>query len=205
MCHWRYRCKVPLLMCLLAAWWCACGQETAQPSESSAEAADRERSAGFAVDTVGVLDLAEADTLNQDRGLTMVETTIAMPPEADGGEVWGWEFMARSLRPVKLIVVRFDQKREQFELVGESGSVVPRQVGVNFFRLREPIPVRSRDMFGIVQPEEGVIPFRKVFNWKAMITAKPFERPMMRRDRFGVYGWRYAVRVFWKRPQEANP
>lgn len=190
---------------LLAAWWCACGQESAQQTESPADAVAQAHSAGFAVDTVGVLDLTEADTLNLDRGLTMVETTITMPPESDGGEVWAWEFMARSLRPVKLIVVRFDQQKEQFELVGESGVVVPRQIGANFFRLREPIPIRYRDMFGIIQPEEGVIPFRKVFNWKAMVTARPFERPLMRRDRFGVYGWRYAVRVFWRRQQEANP
>ena len=53
-------------------------------------------------------------------------------------------------------------------------------------------------MFGIIQPEEPAIPFKKIFSWKTFITMHPFERPLMRRDRFAVYGWRYSVRVFWR-------
>jgi hypothetical protein len=160
--------------------------------------------AGARVDTVGILNLADADTLNQDQGLTIVETTFSFPPEASGGEVFAWEFNARELRPVKLLIVRFDQGKDNIELVGESELVVPRQVGLNRFVLREPIPIQARDFYGIYQPEAGAIPFKKIRNWKALITAKPLTRPWMKRDVFSMYGWQYALRVFWRKEQPAQ-
>ncbi len=183
---------------LLLCWLVACGEQPPPPIQEEDPVA-RLLAAGVQVDTVGVLDLAEADTLNLDQGLTIVETTVSFPPEAGDGEVFAWEFYAQELRPVKLIIVRFDQKRDLLELVGESEMVVPRQKGPNHFLLREPIPVRHRDLFGIIQPEEGAVPFKKVRNWHTLITARPFTRPLMRRDLFSMYGWRYAVRVFWRK------
>jgi hypothetical protein len=47
--------------------------------------------------------------------------------------------------------------------------------------------------------KKGAIPFRKVSNWKALISAKPFERPYLDRTPFAMYGWRYGTRVFWRR------
>ena len=88
--------------------------------------------------------------------------------------------------------------REHFELVGESELVIPKKTGSNRFLLREPIPIGRGFMYGLLQPEEPVVPFTKVRNWKAMLTLRPFERPLMRRDRFSVYGWRYSVKVFWR-------
>lgn len=185
----------PLL--LLAGWLASCGERPQPPPEEDPVA--RLAASGVQVDTVGVLNLAEGDTLNLDRGLTIVETTISFPREAEDGEVFAWEFYAQELQPVKLIIVRFDQKRDNLELVGESEMVVPRQKGPNRFLLREPIPVKYRDLFGLIQPEEGAIPFRKVFNWHTLITVKPFTRPLMQRELFSMYGWRYAVRVFWRK------
>ena len=38
--------------------------------------------------------------------------------------------------------------------LGESETVIPRQVGINRFVLREPIPLGFRYMYGIIQPQE---------------------------------------------------
>lgn len=187
---------------LLAVAWsalvlAACGgDKEAPPPPPLPDPVEAARQAGYTVDHVGVNDIAEGDTLNGDAGLTLVESTVSFPPAAAGGEVFAWEFYAESLKPVKLTVWR--EEGDRFELVGESELVVPRQLGPNRLRLREPIPIEPRDKFGIYQPEEGVVPFRKVKNWKAMITAQPFRRPFMPRDLFSVYGWRYAVRVYWR-------
>ena len=54
---------------------------------------------GWNVDTVGVANIAEGDTINLDVGLTIIETTRIFPPEANGGEVFAWEFEARELTP----------------------------------------------------------------------------------------------------------
>lgn len=148
------------------------------------------------VDTVGARNLAEGDTTSGERGLVIIETTRTF----GDGEAVGWEFQASQIRPVKLIVVRADPEREQFELVGESETVVPRRKGINRFVLPEPIPVTRGCMFGLVVPEEESIPFAVVPNWKTLITTHALERPLMRRDHFATYGWRYSVRVFWRRP-----
>jgi hypothetical protein len=183
-----------LLGCLLAG----CGGGGQAPAGDQPDPV-AQAAATALVDTVGILALADADTLNQDQGLTIVETTFSFPPEAAGGEVFAWEFQAQELRPVKLLIMRFDQRRDNLELVGESEMVVPRQKGPNRFALREPIPIRPRDFYGIYQPEAGAVPFKKVYNWKTLITAKPLARPWMGRDLFSMYGWRYALRVFWRK------
>ena len=54
-------------------------------------------------------------------------------------------------------------------------------------------------------PGEGTIPFRKVRNWKMLISQQPLERPFIDRKPFAMYGWRYGVRVFWRRAADANP
>lgn len=189
------RLAVLSLVLLLAG----CGGNPQPPADNQLDPVAQARAAGASVDTVGVLNLADADTLNQDQGLTIVETTISFPPEAAGGEVFAWEFEARELRPAKLLIMRFDQARDNLELVGESEMVVPRQTGSNRFALREPIPIRPHDFYGIYQPEAGTVPFKKVFNWKTLITIKPLVRPWMKRDLFSMYGWRYALRVFWRK------
>ena len=171
----------------------ACGEQPAQRQDVVQE----EWEAG-AVDTVGANNLAEGDTIHTESGLTIIERARFFGPDAANGEVFAWEFYAQRLGPVKLIIVRFGAGEEYFELVGESQTVIPKQIGVNRFVLREPIPVGFKYMFGVIQPEEPVIPFKKIFNWKAFITTRPFERPLMRRDRFAVYGWRYSVRVLWR-------
>lgn len=189
------RLGILLLGCLLAG----CGGGSQPPADNQPDPVAQARAAGAVVDTVGLLDLAEADTLNGDQGLTIVETTISFPAAAAGGEVFAWEFNARELRPVKLLVMRFDQTKDNLELVGESELVVPRQQGPNRFSLREPIPIKPHDFYGIYQPEAGTIPFKKVLNWKTLITPKPLTRPWMKRDLFSMYGWRYALRVFWRK------
>lgn len=186
----------PLLALLLAG----CGGNS-PPAENQPDPVVQAAAAGARVDTVGILDLAQADTLNQDEGLTIVETTVSFPPEAVDAEVFAWEFYAEELRPVKLLIMRFDANRDNLEMVGESELVVPRQKGPNRFALREPIPIRPRDLYGIYQPEAGAIPFKKVHNWKTLITIKPLTRPWMKRDLFSMYGWRYALRVFWRKEQ----
>ncbi|MBI2502716.1 MAG: hypothetical protein HYW07_05730 [Candidatus Latescibacteria bacterium] len=177
----------------------SCGGSPQPPADTQPDPVARMAAEGAYVDTVGLRNLAEADTLNEDQGLTIVETTVSFPPEAGGGEVFAWEFNARELRPVKLLIMRFDQGKNNLELVGESELVVPRQKGPNRFVLREPIPIRPRDLYGIYQPEAGAIPFKKVHNWKTLITIKPLVRPWMKRELFAMYGWRYALRVFWRK------
>lgn len=190
---------------LLGFLLAGCGGSSQPPADNQPDPVAQARAAGALVDTVGVLDLAEADTLNQDQGLTIVETTIGFPPAAAGGEVFAWEFNAQELRPVKLLIMRFDQEKDNLELVGESELVVPRQRGSNRFGLREPIPIRPHDLYGIYQPEAGAIPFKKILNWRALITSKPLARPWMKRELFSMYGWRYALRVFWRKEQQAPP
>ena len=194
------RLEALLLGCLLAG----CGGNSQPPGDNRPDPVARAVAEGAEVDTVGMRNLAEADTLNEDQGLTIVETTVSFPPEAEGGEVFAWEFNARELRPVKLLIVRFDQAKDNLELVGESEMVVPRQQGLNRFALREPIPIKPHDFYGLYQPEAGAIPFKKVINWKALITAKPLARPWMKRELFSMYGWRYALRVFWRK-EKATP
>lgn len=186
---------------LLGGLLAGCGG-SGQPADNQPDPVVQAAAEGARVDTVGILTLADADTLNQDQGLTIVETTFSFPPEAAGGEVFAWEFYAQELRPVKLLIMRFDQARDNLELVGESEMVVPRQKGSNRFALREPIPIRPRDFYGIHQPEAGTVPFKKVYNWKTLITIKPLTRPWMRRNQFSMYGWRYALRVFWRKEKE---
>ena len=175
----------------------ACGEQQTQHRDTASEARLEPGEAGK-VDTVGVNNLAEGDTIHTESGLTIIERTRFFGPDSNNGEVFAWEFYAQRLGPVKLVIVRFDQGREYFELVGESQTVIPKKIGVNHFVLREPIPVGFRYLYGIIQPEEPVIPFKKIFNWKTFITSRPFERPLMRRDRFAMYGWRYSVRVLWR-------
>lgn len=156
------------------------------------------QAAGWQVDTVGVNNIAEGDTINLDAGLTIIETTRIFPPEADGGEVFAWEFEARELTPVKLIIVRAVEGRS-FELLGESPMVIPRRRGTNRFELPEPIPLRFPCLFGIYMPEKGAIPFRKIHNWKTLISSRPLDRPFIDRAPFAMYGWRYGARVFWRK------
>jgi len=158
------------------------------------------QAAGWDVDTVGVVNLAEGDTINLDEGLTIIETTRIFPPEADEGAAFAWEFQAQSLNPVKLLIVRAVDGARSFEILGESPMVVPRQLGANRFELPEPIPLKYPCMFGIYMPEAGTVPFRKVTNWKSLIAMRPLERPFIDRTPFSMYGWRYGVRVFWRRP-----
>ncbi|MEE2658094.1 MAG: hypothetical protein VX733_06275 [Candidatus Latescibacterota bacterium] len=154
--------------------------------------------AGWAVDTVGVRNITEADTINLDTGLTIVETTRSFPMSARGGEVFAWEFYAETLNPVKLLILAPAEDRG-FELVGESPLVVPPRPGVHRIALPEPIPVDFRYKFAIFMPEASSVPFRKVLNWKTLIRQSPFERPYTAREGFSMYGWRYAVRVFWRK------
>jgi hypothetical protein len=179
-------------------WGCQTEQEAGPDSVAIAQAA------GLQVDTVGVSNLAEGDTLNLDAGLTVIETTRIFPPSADGGEVFAWEFEARELTPVKLLIVRAVDGSKNFELLGESPMVVPRQLGANRFQLPEPIPLQYPCLFGIYMPEKGAVPFRKVRNWKALISARPFERLNIDRAHFSMYGWRYGVRVFWRKTAEQD-
>ena len=182
---------------LLAGLLCACAGEERSSEDATARQPLTEE--WGQVDTVGVVNIAEGDTSSGYSGLTLIETTRRFGGD---GEVVGWEFFARELNPVKLIIVRRADSDEYFELVGESETIIPRKRGVNRFALREPIPVGFRYMFGVVQPEEPTIPFRKVLNWQTLISTRPLERPLMRKDRFVVYGWRYSVRVFWRRSND---
>ena len=180
---------------LLSLGIAACSEAPA-PEPAPPDLVAQALEAGVQVDTVGVRNLAEGDTLNTMAGLTIIDRQMTFPPTAEDGEVFAWEFYAESLKPVKLIIVR--RNADQFELIGESPMVIPRHIGANRLTLPEPIPIRWRDMYGIFQPEVGPVPFRKIQSWKTLISAGPFQRPFTSRDRFAVYGWRYAVRVFWR-------
>jgi len=179
----------------LLLWGCGGGGTQDAPSDDPVVHA---YAAGWHVDTVGVNNIAEGDTINLDVGLTIIETTRIFPPEADGGEVFAWEFEARELTPVKLLIVRAVDGGKDFELLGESPMVVPRQLGANRFELPEAIPLQYPCLFGLYMPEKGAIPFRKVRNWKTLISTGPFQRPYIHRSKFAMYGWRYGVRVFWR-------
>ncbi len=145
---------------------------------------------GWHVDLVGVKNLAEGDMINLDAGLTIIETTRIFPREVDGGEVFAWEFEARALTPVKLLIVRAVDGSKNFEILGESPMTVPRQLGINRIELPEPIPLQYPCLFALHMPESGSIPFRKVRNLKALISSKPFGRPYIDRSPFAMYGWR---------------
>lgn len=173
-----------------------CGNN--EPAVPLPDPVAKAQQAGWQVDTVGVNHIAEGDTINLDAGLTIIETTRIFPPHADGGEVFAWEFEARELTPVKLLIVRAVDGARNFELLGESPMVVPRNLGANRFELPEPIPLQFPCLFGIYMPEKAAIPFRQVQNWKALISAQPFDRPYIDRSPFAMYGWRYGVRVFWR-------
>jgi hypothetical protein len=193
----------PWALCaVLFAMMMACGDEP--PANDSPPASpdpvDAALVAGFAVDTVGVRDLAEGDTLNLDPGLTIIETTVKFP---ERGEVFAWEFNAETMNPVKLLVVRWKDSRARLELIGESPTVIPERLGLNRIQLPEPIPVRRRDMMGIYMKEAGTVPFRKITSWKTLIMPRPLERPYTRRELFTMYGWRYGVRAFWRKPNDS--
>jgi len=181
---------------LLIVGFGACGQQSQVPQVVD-DPVEKELAAGTQVDSLGTNVIAEGDTINMDTGLTVIERQVTFPPQVRG-EIFAWEFYAKTVGPLKLIVVRFDEDREHFLLVGESQTVVPAQLGANRLALREPIPVRYGDMIGLFQPEEGVVPFKKIHNHKTFITAKPFSRAPLPRSQFSVYGWRYGYRVFYR-------
>jgi hypothetical protein len=187
---------------LLALVLGACAEPASGPQED--EFARLVAQEGAPIDTLGVVNLAQGDTLSNHPGLVIVDRQLTFPPEAESGEVFAWEFYATQLNPIKLIIVRFDDSGEYLELVGESEMVVPARRGSNRYVLREPIPIHFGCMMGIVQPEEATIPFRKVFNYKTLIAARPLERPLMRRDLFAMYGWRYSLRVFWRKEKKED-
>lgn len=150
------------------------------------------------VDTVGWGNIARADSLIDHEGLTFIETTLRFPSEANQGEVFAWEFYARRMTPIKLLIMKYESSQEFLELVGESETILPKQIGFNRIILKEPIPISRGYMFGVLQPEAPAIPFEKVSNWRTLLTAKKLQRPIMRRDRFTMYGWRFAARVLWR-------
>ena len=185
------------LLWTLAALGLACAEPP--PSERDAdEFAHLLTQEGVYVDSVGVRNLAQGDTLVDHAPLVAIETTVKIPSTADGGEVFAWEFYAEELNPVKLIIVRDHADGEHFEIVGESETFVPARTGTNRHVLREPIPIRFKDMIGFMQPAAATLSFRNVKGWKTLIAARPLERPLMRRDHFAMYGWRYSLRVFWR-------
>jgi hypothetical protein len=192
------RALLAALLAGAAAGLLACG--SAEAPAPQADPVSLAAGDGWLIDTVGVRDISEGDTLNLDENLTIIETTRIFPREADEGEVFAWEFEAREMTPVKLLIVHAQDRAQTFELLGESPMVVPRRLGPNRFELPEPIPLKYPSLVGLYMPEKGAVPFRKVPNWKTLITAQPFERPFIDRTPFSMYGWRYGVRVFWRRP-----
>ena len=193
----------PWLIWALAALGSACAEPP--PSERAADEFHRLLTQeGVHVDSGGVRNLAQGDTLVDYAPLVAIETTVMLPRQAAGGEVFAWEFYAEQLNPIKLLIVRDHGDGDHYEIVGESETFVPARKGVNRHVLREPIPVRFKDMIGFVQPAEATVPFRKVNGWKTLIAGRPLERPLMRRDRFAMYGWRYSLRVFWRVAEEGQ-
>ena len=189
-----------LALCALLA---ACGDTPGLERDSSPPSNDAVATAlaaGFAVDTVGVCNLAEGDTLNLDEGLTIVETTVRIPEK---GEVFAWEFNAQTMNPVKLLIVRWKDSRTRLELIGEGPTVIPGRLGPNKIQLPEPIPVLRGDMMAIYMPEAGTIPFLKIKSWKTLIMPRALERPYTRRELFTMYGWRYGARAFWRKMEQA--
>ena len=159
---------------------------------------------GMRVDTVGVRDLTQSDTLSDYPGVVIIDRQFTFQPGAEGGEVFAWEYYAQALNPIKLIVVKFEESGEFIEIIGESEMIVPEHKGLNRHVLHEPIPIALGCMMGLVQPQESAIPFRNLRGYKTLITARPFQRPLMRRDAFAMYGWRYALRVFWRQKEKDN-
>ncbi len=182
--------------------WVACGGDSAPQSNPAWDALFVQE--GMRVDTVGVRNLADHDTLSEHSGIVIIDRQFTFPPDAIGGEVFAWEYYAQELKPIKLIVGKFEESGEFVEIIGESEMVVPEKKGLNRHILREPIPIFQGCMMGLVQPQGGVIPFRKLTGYKTLITARPFQRPLMRRDAFAMYGWRYALRIFWRQKAKDN-
>ena len=75
----------------LLLWGCGDAQEV--PSTDPVVAAFE---AGWNVDTVGVANIAEGDTINLDVGLTIIETTRILPP---GRVVIGRHISANIIEP----------------------------------------------------------------------------------------------------------
>ena len=159
---------------------------------------------GMRVDTVGVRSMADHDTVSEHSGLVIIDRQFTFPPDAIGGEVFAWEYYAQELNPIKLIIGKFEESGEFIEIIGESEMIVPEKSGLNRHVLREPIPIFQGCLIGLVQPQGPTIPFRKLTGYKTLITARPFQRPLMRRDAFAMYGWRYALRVFWRQKEKDN-
>lgn len=178
---------------LVALAACSCGGGQSQPGDDVDEATWS--AAVGQADTVGVRNLAEGDTTSGYSGLVAIQVSRGF----DEGQAVAWEFQACELAPVKLIVVRLDREGNRFELQGESQTVVPRHLGTNRFLLPEPIPVGRRCFAGLVFTEKESVPFSKVQNWETLITTKPLQRPYMTREEFATYGWRYSMRVLWRR------
>ncbi|MEE3233556.1 MAG: hypothetical protein VX294_05260 [Candidatus Latescibacterota bacterium] len=154
--------------------------------------------ADLSIDTVGVRNVASFDSSSSHQGLVIIDRQYTFPNMAAGGEVFAWEFYAESIDPIKLIMVKFDDSGDLFEMIGESATIVPSTIGVNRHILREPIPISKGCMMGLLQPKGGTIPFSKIRGYRTFIAARELERPFMKRDLFAMYGWRYAMRVFWR-------
>ena len=150
------------------------------------------------IDTVGARNLSKFDSSSSHEGLVIIDRQYTFPTSSDGGEVIAWEFYAESKAPVKLILVKFNDSKEMFEIIGESETLVPKNIGINRHILKEPIPIFMGCMMGLVQTKGGTIPFRKIRGYRTFIADRELERPFMRRDVFAVYGWRYNMRVFWR-------
>ena len=172
-------------------------------SENNTASIDSEWEALFSqtdvmIDSVGARNLSKFDSSSSHEGLVIVDRQYTFPPNSAGGEVVAWEFYAESKAPVKLILVKFNDSKEMFEIIGESATLVPKNIGINRHILKEPIPIFMGCMMGLVQKKGGTIPFRKIRGYRTFIAGRDLERPFMRRDVFAVYGWRYNMRVFWR-------
>jgi hypothetical protein len=181
---------------LLFVFFTGCSEENTGSTNSEWEALFSQ--ADVSIDTVGVRNVARFDSISNHQGLVIVDRQYTFPDTAAGGEVFAWEFYAESIDPIKLIMVKFDDSGELFELIGESATIVPSKIGVNQHILREPIPIFKGCMMGLLQPKGGTIPFSKIRGYRTFIAARELERPFMKRDLFAMYGWRYAMRVFWR-------
>lgn len=189
--------KHTLIGCFVCACLLGCGGDATPPSDPMWDALFADNA--VRIDTVGVRDLTQADTTSNHHGLVIIDRQFTFSRDAQGGEVFAWEYFAESLDPIKLIMVKIDESGELVEVIGESQMVVPERKGINRHILREPIPIQFGCMMGLVQPKDAVVPFRVLKGYKTLITARGFERPFMRRDTFAMYGWRYAMRVFWRK------
>ncbi len=192
-----------LKLCAVGIFLAGCGGGNKPPENPQWNALFTD--AGVRVDTVGVRNLSQADTTSDYQGLVIIDRQFTFPRNAQRGEVFAWEYYAESLDPIKLIMVQIEESGELVEVIGESQMVVPKRKGVNRHILREPIPIQFGCMMGLVQPKNGVVPFRVLKGYKTLITSRGFERPFMRRDAFSMYGWRYAMRVFWRKSVEDTP